>query len=148
MHPVKSGSWKISEPLPLGQTAKGRPFPVAAQSKNHFSSPHLVYFGPLLKSVRTLTYLDHRQGLKLNLSDRSSQRCLWWENTWDVSLQNSPFNRVLPVWDLLALSTDNISLSHRYHKPANMKPLVFSAALVQGLKLLLLWLLHAHLFVF
>lgn len=60
-HPLESGFWQISEPLPLDQTVKGRPVPVICkEQKAFFSSPHLVYFGPLLKNFRTLSYLDHR----------------------------------------------------------------------------------------
>lgn len=45
VHPLEPGSWKISEPLPLGQTAKGRPFPVMCteQKAFFFTTPCLVW---------------------------------------------------------------------------------------------------------
>lgn len=147
---ASSGVWLLEDKqaFTIGSNSKRKTIPSNLhRAKKHFSSPHLVYFGPLLKSVRTLSYLDHRQGLKFNMSDMSNQCCLWWENIWEVSLKT-----VLLVGFCLSENYLHFLLitshSHRYHTPANMKPLAFSASPVQRLKLVLLWLLHSISFSF
>lgn len=80
--------WKTSEPLPLGQAAKGRTFPVncSEQKALFLTAPCLFWTSA---EVLELSAILIRQGLKCNMSDRSNQCSSQGENIWEVSSQNT-----------------------------------------------------------